>query len=440
MASVDPQIPNWPIAEAVVHADGSATLTIAGKQQPITARDPATARGELVQLVRDQLATELGRPVRLHTVDPDGSEGQLAVAPDGSVTELSVRTRPRHAPSGAAPPPAAPPGPRQLRVADADADAAPQRDDVVIDEDAGGPSAPRQLRRGEVHHRQPGALQRAWRWLTDELLVSAGEKAERAEDARLSALTGASRQNLIVLVGPRGGAGKTMGARTIGGILAAARLGTVLHMDADQDYGPAADLVPDMQRSEKTIIDLLADFDEPPPPPQLRPVHVALRRRPACARRTEEAHGHEEARRRARSLRARARAAARRRRRDHGLRRRHRQGAGVGAGARRPGDRACARPTTSRPTTSPRSSATRTCGCRRARRSCSTTRARRAAATWPRSSATSPGTRSRSASASPTTTGMRLMLDQATYRLAALPRDTRLPLKRLAATVGEGLR
>ena len=31
-------------------------------------------------------------------------------------------------------------------------------------------------------------------------------------------------------------------------------------------------------------------------------------------------------------------------------------------------------------------------------------------------------------------------LDQATYRLADLPRSTRLPLKRLAATIGEGLR
>jgi MinD-like ATPase involved in chromosome partitioning or flagellar assembly len=273
MASVDPQIPNWPLAEAVVHDDGSATLTIGGKQQPVAADDPGSARRELIRLVREQLAAELGRPVRLHTVDPDGSEGQLAVAPDGSVTQLSVRTRPRHAASAAAPPPATPPGPRQLRVADVTAVApeAPQgRGDALVDDD-GGPSAPRQLRRGEVHHRQPSTLQRAWRWITDELLVSAAEKAERAEDARLSGLTGASRQNLIVLVGPRGGAGKTMGARTIGGILAAARLGTVLHMDADQDYGPAADLVPDTQRSEKTIIDLLGDFDEPPPPPQLRP-------------------------------------------------------------------------------------------------------------------------------------------------------------------------
>src|SRR5918998_6193422 len=115
MASVDPQIPNWPLAEAVVHDDGSATLTIGGKQQPVAADDPGSARRELIRLVREQLAAELGRPVRLHTVDPDGSEGQLAVAPDGSVTQLSVRTRPRHSPSNASPPPAGAAGPPQLR-------------------------------------------------------------------------------------------------------------------------------------------------------------------------------------------------------------------------------------------------------------------------------------------------------------------------------------
>src|SRR4051794_27832659 len=110
MASVDPQIPNWPIAEATVRADGSATLTIGGEQQPVAAADPAAARGELVRLVPKQLAEELGRPVRLHPVDPDGSEGQLAVAPDGSVTELPERPRPRQPLPSPAPPPAAPPG------------------------------------------------------------------------------------------------------------------------------------------------------------------------------------------------------------------------------------------------------------------------------------------------------------------------------------------
>src|SRR4051794_18782580 len=188
MASVDSQIPNWPIAEAVVHADGSATLTIGGTQQAVAGHDPAAARSELVRLVREQLAVELRRPVRLRTVDPDGSEGQLAIAPDGTVSELSARTRPRVA-ATPAPPTAAPPEPPQLHVAEAAGPPVPapyagERGTLGLD----WRPAPRELRRGEVHHRQPSALHRSWRWITDELLVSAGEKAERAEDTRLKRL------------------------------------------------------------------------------------------------------------------------------------------------------------------------------------------------------------------------------------------------------------
>jgi MinD-like ATPase involved in chromosome partitioning or flagellar assembly len=442
MASVDPQIPNWPIAEAVVHADGSATLTIGGKQQPVTAGDPATARGELVRLVRDQLAAELGRPVRLHTVDPDGSEGQLAVAPDGSVTELSVRTRPRHAPSGTAPPSAATPGPRQLRVAADGAvapEAPPHREGVVVDEDVGGPSAPRQLRRGEVHHREPSALQRAWRWLTDELLVSAGEKAERAEDARLSGLTGASRQNLIVLVGPRGGAGKTMGARTIGGILAAARLGTVLHMDADQDYGPAADLVPDMQRSEKTIIDLLADFDEPPPPPQLRPytsrfddgllVLAAPKKRTDMKKLADELEHYERALELLRGVDVVLMDCA----------------GGIGKVQEWALARADQAIVMCPPDYVAANNIAKVLSDEDLRLPSRTTLVLND--TRPEGGGDLAAIERHFARHSfeeririPYDHRMRLMLDQATYRLAALPRDTRLPLKRLAATVGEGLR
>ena len=55
-----------------------------------------------------------------------------------------------------------------------------------------------------------------------------------------------------------------------------ARCGTVVLMDADRDYGPAGDLAPDSRRSSKTLSDLLADFDEAPHPPQLRPYMSTL--------------------------------------------------------------------------------------------------------------------------------------------------------------------
>ncbi|MBS0592027.1 MAG: hypothetical protein JSR84_01010 [Proteobacteria bacterium] len=269
MAAVD-EIPSWPVAAATVRDDGSALLTMNGAEREITRDDAAAARAEIRRLVQTELATDLGRPVRLHTIDPDGSEGLVAIAPDGSVTELSA---PRGARRAIAVPPvaedaAAASTPRVLKVADELPTTADEPDSAGVD---ASDRRPRLIRRNEVHHRPPGLLQRVWEWFNDGLLVSSGERAEREEDARLERLAGATRSNLIPFVGPRGGAGKTTTARTAGGILAAARRGTVVLLDADQHYGPAVDLVPEEQRSSKTIIDLLDDFDQPPPPPELRP-------------------------------------------------------------------------------------------------------------------------------------------------------------------------
>jgi MinD-like ATPase involved in chromosome partitioning or flagellar assembly len=137
--------------------------------------------------------------------------------------------------------------------------------------DAGGaPRPPRPILRNEVHHQDASPLRRLRGWISDAL-TSKAEFAEYAEDRRLSRLPSTSRTNLIVFVGPRGGVGKTTVARAVGGLLSSARCGTVVLMDADRDYGPAGDLAPDSRRSDKSLSDLLADFDEAPHPPQLRP-------------------------------------------------------------------------------------------------------------------------------------------------------------------------
>jgi MinD-like ATPase involved in chromosome partitioning or flagellar assembly len=195
-------------------------------------------------------------------VDANGAGPPAArTAPPARGTVSSLRDALTGGPSGAPrarrpdrPPAAAPP------TAGADGD---------LDE-TGARRPPRPILRSEVHHRPPTLLQRVRQWL-DEALMSSGERAERDVDGRLAQLPRASRTNLIVFAGPRGGVGKTTVARAVGGLLAEARCGTVAFWDADQDYGPAADLVPDGRRSPKTIMDLLADFEEPPHPPELRP-------------------------------------------------------------------------------------------------------------------------------------------------------------------------
>ena len=95
------------------------------------------------------------------------------------------------------------------------------------------------------------------RWLTS----SRGEVAERELDARLRNPAPNSRMNVATVTGQRGGVGKTSLVVSVGGLLADISRLNVVALDADLDYGPLADHVPDEQRSEKTVVDLLADFD-----------------------------------------------------------------------------------------------------------------------------------------------------------------------------------
>jgi MinD-like ATPase involved in chromosome partitioning or flagellar assembly len=109
----------------------------------------------------------------------------------------------------------------------------------------------------------------AVRWLTS----SRGELAERELDARLRDPAPNSRMNVATVTGQRGGVGKTSLVVSVGGLLADISRLNVVALDADLDYGPLADHVPDAHCSEKTVVDLLANFDgdQPVAMPRLRP-------------------------------------------------------------------------------------------------------------------------------------------------------------------------
>lgn len=165
--------------------------------------------------------------------------------------------------------------PRARRPQGPDPEPAPPPLHDTVATDSGQRPPPRPILRSEVHHQKITPFKRLRAWIKDTL-TSPAELAEFAEDRRLERLPHATRTNLIVFVGPRGGVGKTTVARAVGGLLSTARCGTVVLMDADRDYGPAVDLAPDSRRSPKTLSDLLADFDGPPHTPQLRPYLSAL--------------------------------------------------------------------------------------------------------------------------------------------------------------------
>ena len=83
------EIPRWPKITATLNADGTGVLTIDGRDQPLDGADVDTARSVVLERVTATAAT-VGRPVRLHSSDPDG-DWTLAVHPDGHVDELAAR-------------------------------------------------------------------------------------------------------------------------------------------------------------------------------------------------------------------------------------------------------------------------------------------------------------------------------------------------------------
>lgn len=83
-----PGVPRWPKISVALHGDGSGRLTIDGRDERLTAGDIDAARSIVLERVVATAVT-VGRPVRLHSTDPDG-QWELAVHPDGRVDELAA--------------------------------------------------------------------------------------------------------------------------------------------------------------------------------------------------------------------------------------------------------------------------------------------------------------------------------------------------------------
>lgn len=183
----------------------------------------------------------------------------------------------------AAPPRPAPPGPGQ-------APPDPEYDDEdgyeAYDEqaDASGlvderpPAPPRPILRDEHYRHQMVAGKEVrdtwWRRSTKrvrDLTISSAAREEQALDARLRTLPTVTRQNIIAFISPRGGVGKTTLSFTIGAAWAEFTRASVLCVDGDSDYGPLANLATDGSRSDRGLDDVLRDFDQRPSLAELRP-------------------------------------------------------------------------------------------------------------------------------------------------------------------------
>ncbi|MEA2361312.1 MAG: hypothetical protein QOD71_457 [Thermoleophilaceae bacterium] len=95
----------------------------------------------------------------------------------------------------------------------------------------------------------------------ERLLSSGAERQEADVEASLRHHPDLTRANVIAVISPKGGVGKTTCAFVAGNLLAdRLRLRTVV-VDANPDYGTLAELAPEKLRREQSLDDVLTDLD-----------------------------------------------------------------------------------------------------------------------------------------------------------------------------------
>src|SRR3954451_16062489 len=123
---------------------------------------------------------------------------------------------------------------------------------------------PADLKRREVHprpivdgHAAPGRLGRRFQ----RVLVSRAERDEAALEQQLRSVAGVTRPNVVALISPKGGVGKTTATFVVGNLLAGHVKARVVAVDANPDFGTLARLSAEGRRSERSLADLLEDAD-----------------------------------------------------------------------------------------------------------------------------------------------------------------------------------
>jgi MinD-like ATPase involved in chromosome partitioning or flagellar assembly len=92
-------------------------------------------------------------------------------------------------------------------------------------------------------------------------LASKREREEAELEHRIRTQPGVTRPNVIALISPKGGVGKTTSTFLLGNLLATHLALRVVAVDANPDFGTLARLSPDDRRSERSLADLLHDAD-----------------------------------------------------------------------------------------------------------------------------------------------------------------------------------
>jgi MinD-like ATPase involved in chromosome partitioning or flagellar assembly len=102
-----------------------------------------------------------------------------------------------------------------------------------------------------------GRLQRR----LQRLVVSQAEREEAEAERRLRTQPGVTRANVLALISPKGGVGKTVSTFLVGNVLASHLKLRAIAVDANPDFGTLARLAPDAARSKRSLAELLDDAD-----------------------------------------------------------------------------------------------------------------------------------------------------------------------------------
>jgi MinD-like ATPase involved in chromosome partitioning or flagellar assembly len=150
---------------------------------------------------------------------------------------------------------------------DAEPDGAPA-DDGATSEITREELYPRPMRGGRPV--PSGPVARSLRSLRSAL---SSELARRGAqyDERLAQLAPVTRPNLVAVISPKGGVGKTAISFALGNLFASELRLRVVALDANPDYGTLGALAGDGYRCERSLADLLADRPETASPADLLP-------------------------------------------------------------------------------------------------------------------------------------------------------------------------
>jgi MinD-like ATPase involved in chromosome partitioning or flagellar assembly len=94
------------------------------------------------------------------------------------------------------------------------------------------------------------------------LLASPGERGEAELEGLLRSAPRVTRANTVAVASPKGGVGKTTCAFLVGDLLASHSRLRVVAVDASAGFGTLADLAPDHAASGRSLLGLLAELDD----------------------------------------------------------------------------------------------------------------------------------------------------------------------------------